>query len=194
MALEEITTEIDVQKPAKTKDKPKPNKPLASMKKRDESVAPYPFKNKGELAKYRKNMESIVKPGYGEMGFKERSIMEEPKPKKPKVGMMKKLGEAAGKVIDKLDDKSIKDLMIKKKAPMEKPAMEMSDFDFKETALKNAAPLKEMKMEGIMEKDEKPEINEMMKHIQLQKSPTMEDLKMKKNKLESLKKPANKKD
>jgi hypothetical protein len=191
MALEEITTEIDVQKPAKTKDKPKPKKPLASMKKRDESVAPYPFKNKGELDKYRKNMESIVKPGYGEMGFKERSIMEEPKPKKPKVGMMKKLGEAAGKVIDKLDDKSIKETMLKQTAPMEKlismPIMEekMADNMKKDLPEEKALIRKAHDYYGRM-KEAAP-----FESVMGSKETPMDE---KKSKLESLKKSATKKD
>lgn len=142
MALEEITTEIDVQKPAKTKDKPKPKKPLASMKKRDESVAPYPFKSKGELAAYRKNMESIVKPGYGEMGRKERPVSEmvemlekKSSTPKPKVGMMKKLGEAAGEAVRELPHQNEK-FTIRK----------AHDYD------------------GEM-KDEKPVVNELMKRI-----------------------------
>jgi hypothetical protein len=48
--------------------------------------------------------------------------MQNPKKKKskPKTSVMKKLGSAAGKVIDKLDDKSIKETMLKQRAPMEK--------------------------------------------------------------------------
>jgi hypothetical protein len=48
--------------------------------------------------------------------------MQNPKKKKskPKTNVMKKLGSAAGKVIDKLDDKSIKETMLKQAAPMEK--------------------------------------------------------------------------
>lgn len=65
MALE--ITEMDVQTPIKKKK-------LVSMKKTATSEAPYPFKDKAELDAYRKNMESIVKPGYGEMGYKIKAM------------------------------------------------------------------------------------------------------------------------
>ena len=106
MALEEITTDVDIQTPIKKK--------LGSMKKKSTAEAPNPFKNKKEMMDYKKNMESIVKPGYGEMGFKERSItdMVEKKPiasKKAKVGVMKKLGKAAGEAVHELPHKMLKE-------------------------------------------------------------------------------------
>ena len=63
-----IDVDIDIQNPRKKK--------LASMKKDVSSASSSPFRNKAEADAYKKNMESIVKPGYTEMGKKERSASE----------------------------------------------------------------------------------------------------------------------
>jgi hypothetical protein len=103
MALEEVTTEVEVEDPKKKKKK------LVSMKKSTSTAiyeAPYPFKNEAEKIAYGKNMQRIVKPGYGEMGYKARpmsemSEMAARKTNSPKITMMKKLGEVAGQAARK---------------------------------------------------------------------------------------------
>jgi hypothetical protein len=187
MATEEVMIDYDMQTPEKKKVKK-----VASMKNNAMYEAPNPFRNKAELMEYRKKIEKLYRPGYGEMGRKERPSSEmiemlekksiTPKSKsKPKTSVMKKLGSAAGKVIDKLDDKSIKETMLKQNAlmplsskPMERELPEEKftirkahDYDGR---MKEAAPF-----ESVMGSKETP----------------MDE---KKFKLESLKKPAIKKD
>jgi hypothetical protein len=79
MALEQITTDMDmdIQVPKKKK--------LESMKKKSSTEVQNPFKNKAEMVEYKKKVESIVKPGYGEMGFKERPGMSEMLEKKSNI-------------------------------------------------------------------------------------------------------------
>ena len=63
--IEEEEQEVENQRKKKSK--------LDSMKKKIAiSEAPYPFKNEAERIAYKKKVESIVKPGYGEMGYKLR--------------------------------------------------------------------------------------------------------------------------
>jgi hypothetical protein len=64
MALEQITTDMDmdIQVPKKKK--------LESMKKSTSSNLG-PFRNEAEKIAYKKNIEKLYKPGYGEMGYKE---------------------------------------------------------------------------------------------------------------------------
>lgn len=135
----EVMIDYDMQTPEKKKVKK-----VASMKNNAMYEAPNPFRNKAELMEYKKKIEKLYKPGYGEMGYKERPVSEmvemlekksiTPKSKpKTKTTMMKKLGKTAGEVIDKLDDKSIKETMLKQTAPMEKliskPIMESKMAD-----------------------------------------------------------------
>ena len=170
MATEEVMIDYDMQTP----EKKKANK-VASMKNNVMYEAPNPFRNKAELMEYRKKIEKLYRPGYGEMGRKERPSSEmiemlEKKsitPKsKSKTNVMKKLGSAAGKVIDKLDDKSIKETMLKQNAlmPLSSKPMERELPHLKS----------EPKFESVMASKETP----------------MDE---KKSKLESLKKPATKK-
>jgi hypothetical protein len=95
MALEEVTTEVKIEDPKKKKK-------LASMKKIEikktnssTTGVPYPFRTEAEKIAYGKNMERIVKPGYGEMGRKARpmsEMSEMAKPDtKPMTNMKKKL-------------------------------------------------------------------------------------------------------
>jgi hypothetical protein len=64
MALEQITTDmdVDIQVPKKKK--------LESMKKSTSSNLG-PFRNEAEKIAYKKNVDKLYKPGYGEMGYKE---------------------------------------------------------------------------------------------------------------------------
>jgi len=64
MALEEVTTEVEVEDPIKKK------KRLESMKKSASSNLG-PFRNEAEKIAYKKNIEKLYRPGYGEMGYKE---------------------------------------------------------------------------------------------------------------------------
>lgn len=131
MALEEITTEMDVQKPAKTKDKQGPKKPLASMKKKyvkgvevmdTELRSNVPVKQvKKESQDFADAMEKARKMTASEIAAKD----------KPKIKVMKKLGKAAGKAVHELphDEKPVVNEMMKQKAtmPLSSPIMESKD-------------------------------------------------------------------
>ena len=100
------------------------------MKKNDPSVAPYPFKSEAEKVAYKKNMESIVKPGFTEMGRKERPASEMAEmvaqksnaPKKTKVDVMKKTVLKA----EPLKSKSELQEKLKAAADMRKENFELS--------------------------------------------------------------------
>jgi hypothetical protein len=190
-----IDVNIDIQKPIKKK--------LASMKKDGPAVAPNPFRNKAEADAYKKNMESIVKPGYTEMGKKERSASEmsdfvakkSNAPKKAKVEVMKKtkplnnlkeidlqplkpqLAREPMKKIPMPDKESptMEELGLGKSQEVERPAYGFSKEDLSRKEENNA---RMRKNDEIMKKD--------MEEKQA------EDLKIKKSKLESLKEPATK--
>ena len=209
MALEEITTEMDVQKPAKTKDKQGPKKPLASMKKKyvkgvevmdTELRSNVPVKQvKKESQDFADAMEKARKMTASEIAAKD----------KPKIKVMKKLGKAAGEVANKVTSAKDIDLQPMKepepfKAPESRKPHIMEEINLnlpKETERPRYESLareplvfeeqdREMRENfSKLKKDlnEKPVINEMMK---LKAKSDLEN----KNKLRSLKKPVKMKD
>jgi hypothetical protein len=91
MATEEVMIDYDMQTPEKKKVKK-----VASMKNNAMYEAPNPFKNKAELMEYRRKVEKLYRPGYGEMGRKERPVSEmvemlEQKPITPKSKLKSKI-------------------------------------------------------------------------------------------------------
>jgi hypothetical protein len=187
MATEEVMIDYDMQTPKKKKVKK-----VASMKNNAMYEAPNPFKNKAELMEYRKKVEKLYRPGYGEMGRKERPVSEmvemlEKKsitPKsKSKTSVMKKdekikksvLESAAPLAPMKMADEISDDKEWSKKYKANSEQQKDSYKGLRDAMLKQSAPMEKMISMPIMESKETP----------------MDE---KKSKLESLKKPATKKD
>lgn len=198
MATEEVMIDYDMQTPEKKKVKK-----VASMKNNAMYEAPNPFRNKAELMEYRKKVEKLYRPGYGEMGRKERPSSEmiemlekksiTPKSKsKPKTSVMKKnavheLPHKTGMNFDQESFKKTKPLeeLMKKELPEEKFTIRKAhDYNGR---MKEAAPF-----ESVMGSKETPMGGGGEREVvsNFFKAKAINE----KTKLELLKKPATKKD
>lgn len=203
MALEEITTEMDVQKPAKTKDKQGPKKPLASMKKKyvkgvevmdTELRSNVPVKQvKKESQDFADAMEKARKMTALEIAAKD----------KPKIKVMKKLGKAAGKAVHELphDEKPVVNEMMKQKAIMERelpksePKFEsIKPHIMEEINLDLPKQTERPKYEPLVREEQNRQMEEDFSRMRENDARLEKDLAENRKKIKSLKKPKIKKD
>ena len=205
MALEQITTEMDIQKPAKTKDKQGPKKPLGSMKKKyvkGVEVMDTELRSNVPVKQVQKEDQDFVN---AMEDARIKTAKEIAAKDKPKIKVMKKLGKAAKKDVEKTMGEEIKKSSLKAAADLApmippepfKPHESLKPHIMEEINLDLPKKAERPKYESVREAQNSfmKEREEQDKGMKENFSRLQKDLAENRDKLKSLKKnPVKKKD